>query len=108
MLDPSVCASMTIGAPQVSLPALSELHHLLLKIRIQAKLPRRRSRRGGASNEGTHRPILKSKLPRQLAMALIANERDQHHQRNAVISRLALMLMEAAGIQTEKTGDDGR
>jgi hypothetical protein len=29
-------------------------------------------------------------------------------ERNAVISRLALMLMEAAGIQTEKTGDDGR
>ena len=47
MLDPSVCASMTIGAPQVSLPALSELHHLLLERGLQAKLPRRRSRRGG-------------------------------------------------------------
>ena len=29
-------------------------------------------------------------------------------ERNAVLSRLALMLMEAAGIQTEETGDDGR
>jgi hypothetical protein len=31
MLDPSVCASMTISAPQVSLPALSELHQLLME-----------------------------------------------------------------------------
>jgi hypothetical protein len=29
-------------------------------------------------------------------------------ERNAVISRLALMLMEAAGIEHEEGGDDGR
>jgi hypothetical protein len=56
------------------------------------------------------RPILESKLPRQLAMALdsLPMNRISTAERNAVISRLALMLMEAAGIQTEKTGDDGR
>ena len=56
------------------------------------------------------RPILKSKLPRQLAMALDSLPMNgiSTAERNAVISRLALMLMEAAGIQTEKTGDDGR
>jgi hypothetical protein len=29
-------------------------------------------------------------------------------ERNAVISRLALMLTEAAGIEIEEAGDDGR
>jgi hypothetical protein len=55
-------------------------------------------------------PILEFKLPRQLAMALDSLPMNgiSTAERNAVISRLALMLMEAAGIQTEKTGDDGR
>ena len=55
-------------------------------------------------------PILEFKLPRQLAMALDSQPMNgiSTAERNAVISRLALMLMEAAGIQTEKTGDDGR
>lgn len=49
------------------------------------------------------RPILESKLPRQLAMALDSLPMNgiSTAERNAVISRLALMLMEAAGIQTE-------
>ena len=56
------------------------------------------------------RPILESKLPRQLAMALDSLPMNgiSTAERSAVISRLALMLMEAAGIPTEKTGDDGR
>jgi hypothetical protein len=39
MLDPLVCASMTIGAPQVSLPALSELHHLLRQHGLRRSFP---------------------------------------------------------------------
>ena len=55
-------------------------------------------------------PILEFKLPRQLAMALDSLPMNEISvaERNAVISRLALMLMEAAGIQTEEAGDDGR
>jgi hypothetical protein len=55
-------------------------------------------------------PILEFKSPRQLAMALDALPMNgiSAAERNAVIARLALMLMEAAGIQTEEAGDDGR
>ena len=55
-------------------------------------------------------PVLQFKLPRQLAMALDSLPMNgiSTAERNAVISRLALMLMAAAGIQTEETGDDGR
>ena len=55
-------------------------------------------------------PVLEFKLPRQLAMALDSLPMNgiSIAERNAVLSRLALMLMEAAGIQTEESGDDGR
>ena len=55
-------------------------------------------------------PILEFQSPRQLAMALdsLAINVMSAAERNAVISRLALMLMEAAGTQTEEAGDDGR
>jgi hypothetical protein len=55
-------------------------------------------------------PILEFKSPRQLAMALdsLLMSGISAAERNAVISRLALMLMEAAGIHTKETGDDGR
>jgi len=55
-------------------------------------------------------PILEFKLPRQLAMALdsLPTNEISMAERNAVISRLALMLMEAAGIEHEEGGDDGR
>ncbi len=55
-------------------------------------------------------PVLEFKLPRQLDLALdsLPINAISIAERNAVISRLALMLMEAAGIQTEESGDDGR
>jgi len=55
-------------------------------------------------------PILEFKSPRQLAMALdsLPMSGISAAERNAVISRLALMLMEVSGIQTEEADDDGR
>jgi hypothetical protein len=55
-------------------------------------------------------PILEFRLPRQLAMSLDSPPMDgiSMAERNAVISRLALMLMQAAGIAIEEGGDDGR
>ena len=55
-------------------------------------------------------PILGFKLPRQLGLALefLPTRGISTAERNAVIARLALMLMEAAGIATEERGDDGR
>ena len=55
-------------------------------------------------------PIVELMSPRQLAMALdsLPMRGISMAERHAVISRLALMLMEAAGIATEESGDDGR
>ncbi len=55
-------------------------------------------------------PIPEFRLPHQLAMALDSLPMNgiSIAERNAVISRLALMLMEAAGIEHEEGSDDGR
>ena len=55
-------------------------------------------------------PIPEFKLPRQLDLALdfLPLNGISTAERNAVMARLALMLMEAAGIVTEESGDDER
>jgi hypothetical protein len=55
-------------------------------------------------------PILKFQSPHQLAMVLDSLPMNgiSAAERNAVILSLALMLMEAAGIQSEEAGDDRR
>jgi hypothetical protein len=55
-------------------------------------------------------PILEFRLPRQLDLTLdfLPTRGISAAERNAVIARLALMLMEAAGIVSEERGDDGR
>ena len=54
-------------------------------------------------------PIVAFKPPRQLSMALDSQEMNglSAAERNAVISGLARLLMEAAGLETEEGGDDG-
>src|SRR5690348_16487495 len=39
MLDPLVCSSITIGTPRVCLPALSELHPLLIQHGLRRSFP---------------------------------------------------------------------
>jgi hypothetical protein len=55
-------------------------------------------------------PIVVFKPPRQLSMALDSLEMTglTGAERNAVISGLARLLMEAAGLETEESGDDGQ
>ncbi len=55
-------------------------------------------------------PIVAIKPPRQLSMALDSQEMNglSAAERNAAISGLARLLMEAAGLETEEGGDDGR
>jgi len=50
------------------------------------------------------------KPPRQLSMALDSLEMNglSAAERDAVMSSLARLLMEAAGLETEEGGDDGR
>lgn len=55
-------------------------------------------------------PIVKFKVPQQLSMALdsIALGGISAVERSAVIARLARLLMEAAGVESKESGDDGR
>lgn len=55
-------------------------------------------------------PITEARLPRQLTMALDTVQMNglSIAERNAVISRLARLLMEAAGVEIKEEADDGR
>ena len=55
-------------------------------------------------------PVVRFKPPRQLGMALDSLELRgiRPTERGAVISRLARLLMEAAGVEIEESGDDRR
>ena len=110
MLDPLVCASMTIGAPRVSLPALAELHHLLRQHGLRRSFPDDNRVVKEASDEEciTAEPGVQVTAAARPGAGFSATNRISTAERNAVIARLALMLIEAAGIQTEEAGDDGR
>ena len=55
-------------------------------------------------------PVTEVRLPRQLTMALDAVQMNglSVPERNAVLLRLARLLMEAAGVEIEEGADDGR
>jgi hypothetical protein len=55
-------------------------------------------------------PVTEVRLPRQLTMALDAVQMNglSVPERNAVLLRLARLLMEAAGVEVEEGADDGR
>ena len=55
-------------------------------------------------------PVTEVRLPRQLTMALGAVQMNglSVPERNAVLLRLARLLMEAAGVEVEEGADDGR
>ena len=55
-------------------------------------------------------PVTEVRLPRQLTMVLDAVQMNglSVAERNAVLLRLARLLMEAAGVEIEEGADDGR
>ena len=55
-------------------------------------------------------PVTEVRLPRQLTMALDAVQMNRLSgpERNAVLLRLARLLMEAAGVEIEEGADDER
>ncbi len=55
-------------------------------------------------------PVTEVRLPLQLTMALDAVQMNRLSvpERNAVLLRLARLLMEAAGVEVEEGADDGR
>jgi hypothetical protein len=55
-------------------------------------------------------PVTEVRLPRQLTMVLDPVQMNglSVPERNAVLLRLARLLMEAAGVEVEEAADDGR
>jgi hypothetical protein len=55
-------------------------------------------------------PVTEVRLPRQLTMVLDPVQMNglSVPERNAVLLRLARLLMEAAGVEVEEGADDGR
>lgn len=55
-------------------------------------------------------PMTRFRPPRQFRMALDSIKLGgmSAAERSAVIARLARLLMEAAGVESEESGDDGR
>jgi hypothetical protein len=108
MLDPVICAGMTIGAPRVDLAALVELERLLIV--------RPTPRTLGAMSQSFGRKAMKSlRLPaaapsRQMNF-LFDNSRLEgvaSAERDKIILVLAQILMQAAGLSVEELEDDQR
>jgi hypothetical protein len=110
MLDRLVCASMTIGAPRVSLPAFSELHQLLMQHGLRRSFPGDERVVKEASDEGgvTADPGVQRAAAARPGADFLPMNGISTAEPNAVIARFALMLMEAAGIATEGGSDDER
>lgn len=110
MLDPAVCAAMAIGAPHVSVTALVDLHLLLM----ERGLRRSFSDDTNVVEEAHHEECVPADCKIQGAPATQYGVRFDSVggisavERSAVIARLARLLMEAAGVESKESGDDGR
>ena len=108
MLDPEICAAMTIGPPRVDLAALIELRRLLMGIskpthsRSDVGIVRGKnnavSQVAGSGAGPADEPV----ICRQQAGWVGRLER------NKIILTLAQILMQAAGIRVEELDDDKR
>ena len=110
MLDPTVCAAMQIGAPHVSVEALADLHRLLLEHGLDEAPQTTRTSSRRLSMRNALQPTMRFKRPRQLSIALDSVELrgTTAAERSTVLSRLARLLTEAAGVEVKEAGDDER
>jgi hypothetical protein len=107
MLDASACAGMDLGVPHVSRAALSDLDDLLMRRGL------RRSSSGDitAGEEQTDaRPDRRPSSPKQMRMQFDSTRlRGMSPQdRQQAVTRLAILLTEAAGAAATEQHDDGR
>ena len=109
MLDPVICAGMTIGAPRVDLAALVELERLLIgavkpahcrsDVAIVPEESNAVSQDAGSGAGPADELVIRQ---HQVGRAGNAAERDK------IISALAQILMQAAGLSVEELDDDKR
>jgi hypothetical protein len=108
MVDPAVCAGMTMGSPQVGLTALVDLQQLLMRAATCSHFPERAWNRSGESHEACE--VADSGLGS-------ADELDVRQQRAGRFglsgarqgrSALAQILLQTAGVRVEELADDRR
>ena len=108
MVDPLVCAEMSIGRPQVDLAALSDLRRLVTQaavlgnsqseVRIAREEADETARHGGAELGQANEPDVRGPQ----------GGRDERRGGKEAISALAQLLMQAAGLIVEELDDDRR
>jgi hypothetical protein len=108
MLDPVICAAMTLGPPRVDLAALIELRHVLMGV---FKPTNSRSDVGSFGGK-TMQPLkLPAGVPGRQMTLLFEDTRLEGLgalERNKILSTLAQILMQAAGLRVEELDDDKR
>ncbi|NKL34974.1 hypothetical protein GFL49_14365 [Rhizobium leguminosarum bv. viciae] len=109
MLDRAFCAGMEMGEPRVAVAGLIELDRLL------AERGFRQTSRGGltAIQEARHEGITTTRKianadPTQLSILFDAPQMRglSDAERSAVVTRLATLLMAAAGVAAKEASDD--
>jgi hypothetical protein len=108
MLDPVICGAMTVGPPRVDLAALVELRRLLMGV---SKPTHSRSDIGSARGKNKQSLRLPAAVPgRQMNLLFEDNRLEglSALERNKIISTLASILMQAAGIRVAELADDKR
>ena len=108
MLDPVVCAGMTIGAPRVDLAALIELERLLIRpadpahSQSDVAIVRRKAMKSLRLPAATPSRQMNFLFDNSRLEGVAAAERDK------IILVLAQILMQAAGLSVEELEDDQR
>ena len=108
MLDPVICAEMTMGVPRVDLAALIELRRLLME---DSKPTHSRSEIGIVRGKTMQSLKLPAGMPGRQMDLLFEESRLEGLgalERNKIISTLAQILMQAAGVRVEELDDDKR
>ena len=110
MLDPAICATMSLGSPTVDIIGLTDLDRLLRALGLRRACfaePPSTEEVHHANTDASGRP---RQAARQLAMALdrpVLNGMTAD-DRSTAVRRLARLLMEAASMDPEEIGDDER
>ena len=110
MLDPAICAAMSLGAPTVDIAGLTDLDRLLRPSDSDEHAPMNPRPPRRFIMQSPLRPVVHGQPPRQLAMSLdrpVLNGMTPA-DRNTAVGVLPACLMEAAGMDTREIGDDER
>ena len=110
MLDPATCGGMELGAPRVTLSALAELHQLLIEYGF------RRSSSDGPTivqeerheNPAAIGASISSPAPARHPIRIGKAARDDRGGAPDSLTRLASLLLQAAGIAAGERDDDER